>query len=137
MFDFSHFYHRFPEELNNGRIDVLYRDKIYDAIVERIRQSPFNFYPLYELVDIVKESRNPQENPDEEFFYVDIGSIDTLIGVANPERLLGSQATSSRVRRVIKKGNVLVSTTRPTRNAICIVPEELDNPNMLYWPSSA
>ena len=96
-------------------------------IETNIKGSPFEFVPLDHVATLRRDSRNPQEDPDQEFFYVDIGSVDTTRGYANPARMRGADATSSRVRRVVKKNQVLVSTTRPTRNAICVVPEELDN----------
>ena len=127
MFDFSHGYHRFPDQLRASRLDALYNDTIFDVVEEYIGKARFPFIPLGEAVVFFNESRNPRENPDEEFLYVDIGSIDRVRGVPSPENMIGYQATSSRVRRVMHKGNLLVSMTRPTRNAICIVPDELDN----------
>jgi type I restriction enzyme S subunit len=58
---------------------------------------------------------------------VDIGNINTSFGEINSVTMLGKDATSSRMRRVIYENTVIVSTTRPTRNAIAIVPTHLDN----------
>jgi type I restriction enzyme S subunit len=126
MFNSFHCYYRLPRDISN-RLDVLYNDTMFDAVEESIRRSPYEFVPLAEVATLKRESRNPQETPDEEFFYVDIGSINTAKGQAEPERMKGVDAKSSRMRRIIKKNQVLVSTTRPTRNAICIMPEELDD----------
>lgn len=126
MFDFFHYYHRLPGDIPD-RLDVLYNDTIFDAAEESIQGSPFDFVAIGEATTIKREARNPQKAPNAEFMYVDIGSIDTDTGRANPEKMKGADAKSSRMRRVIHKNQVLVSTTRPTRNAICVVPEELDN----------
>lgn len=125
MFDSFHCYYRLPRDISN-RLDVLYNDTMFDVIKESIRTSPYEFALLGSVTTPKRESRNPQQTPDEEFFYVDIGSVNTAKGQAEPERMKGIDAKSSRMRRVIRKNQVLVSTTRPTRNAICIVPEELD-----------
>jgi len=127
MFDFSHCYHRFPDELATSRLDALYNDPIFDVIEERIAAGRFPFQSLSEAATFLAEGRDPQANPHDEFAYVDIGSIDTVRGVPSPEIMLGHQATSSRMRRVMHEGNVLVSSTRPTRNAICVVPDKLDD----------
>jgi len=126
MFNSFHYYYRLPREISN-RLDVLYNDTMFDVIEESISRSPYEFAPLGNVATLKKESRNPQETPSEEFLYVDIGSVNTAKGQAEPERMKGVDAKSSRMRRVIKKNQLLVSTTRPTRNAICVVPEELDN----------
>lgn len=55
-----------------------------------------------------------------------IGNVDTKWGELNSVVMKGKDAKSSRMRRVMYEGNVLVSTTRPTRNAIAIVSTELD-----------
>jgi restriction endonuclease S subunit len=44
----------------------------------------------------------------------------------SPETMLGEHATSSRMRAVMHSGQVLLSTTRPTRKAAAVVPPELD-----------
>lgn len=126
MFEFSHCYYRLPDDVLN-RLDSLYNDTIFDVVEQSIKKSPYEFLPLGQAVTFKRESRNPQETPEEEFTYIDIGSVDTINGLPEPYKMIGKDAKSSRVRRVIHKGNLLVSTTRPTRNAICIVPEDLDN----------
>lgn len=78
-------------------------------------------------VDIVKEKRNPTTTPEEKFMYIDIASIDVVTGmIVNPQELLGEDAPS-RARKVVRKGDIIISTCRPTRGAIAIVPKELDN----------
>ncbi|MBD1224031.1 restriction endonuclease subunit S [Virgibacillus halodenitrificans] len=125
MFEFSHSFYRFPEEVNT-RLDVLYNDAIYDDVYAEMDSSPFNFIPLSKGVDFLKDSRNPLLTPDEEFYYAEIGNVDIVKGKLGAVKMLGSEATSSRTRRVMYKDNILVSTTRPTRKAIAKVPSSLD-----------
>jgi type I restriction enzyme S subunit len=72
------------------------------------------------------DSADPRLQPDESFNYVDITNINTRWGMPTPMEMKGSDATSSRMRRVMREDTILVSTTRPTRNAIALVPDELD-----------
>ena len=77
--------------------------------------------------DVIKDKRNPNATPDDMFHYVDISSVEVTIGrVTNPQELLGSEAPS-RARKVIREGDIVVSTCRPTRGAIAIIPQLLDN----------
>ena len=70
---------------------------------------------------------NPKRHPEQEFAYVDIASIDRASKeVTNPKVIKGGYAPS-RARRLIRKGDVLVSTTRPNLNAVALVPHHLDN----------
>ena len=63
---------------------------------------------------------------EKEFVYVDISSIDIeRKRIVDPKRLPSSEAPS-RAKQRLRKGDVLVSMTRPNRNAVAIVPAELD-----------
>lgn len=46
--------------------------------------------------------------------------------IVNPQQLTGEEAPS-RARKVIREGDIIISTCRPTRGAIAIIPKELDN----------
>ena len=76
-------------------------------------------------VSIKGEQRSPLS--DEEFIYVDIGSIDRdSKKILIPQRLTGMNAPS-RARKVINTGDIIVSLTRPNLNAVAFVQEEFDN----------
>ncbi|HEY7086656.1 MAG TPA: restriction endonuclease subunit S [Tepidisphaeraceae bacterium] len=71
--------------------------------------------------------RDPRENPERLFRYVDISSVDNKRKrIVDAQTLKGSEAPS-RARNVIRTRDVLVSTTRPNLNAVALVPPELDN----------
>ncbi|SEJ54304.1 type I restriction enzyme, S subunit [Azotobacter beijerinckii] len=61
---------------------------------------------------------------DEDFTYIDIASIDRERKViSEPQRLPGAEAPS-RARKVVEKGDVIVSMTRPNLNAVALIGEE-------------
>lgn len=61
---------------------------------------------------------------DEDFTYIDIASIDRERKIiSEPQKLSGAEAPS-RARKVVHKGDVLVSMTRPNLNAVALVSEE-------------
>lgn len=77
--------------------------------------------------DVITEKRNPTLKPDELFQYIDISSIDVVTGIIiNTQELLGEEAPS-RARKVVHEGDIIISTCRPTRGAVAIVPKKLDN----------
>lgn len=68
----------------------------------------------------------PDKRPDDEFWYIDISSIDRgTKRIVQPQRLLGASAPS-RARQIVRAGDVLVSTVRPNLRTIAAVPPELD-----------
>lgn len=81
--------------------------------------------PVRAVADIVKSKRDPTRWPDRPFMYVDIASVDVVTGgITNPQELIGEEAPS-RARKVIHAYDIVISTCRPTRGAIAVVPEEL------------
>jgi type I restriction enzyme S subunit len=67
-----------------------------------------------------------QRVPQEEFVYVDIGSVDNQRkAIVEPSRLAAKDAPS-RARQALRHGDVLVSLTRPNLNAVALVPQDLD-----------
>ena len=82
--------------------------------------------PLGELI-LPTEQRDPRLKPAEEFSYVDIAGIDNEAkAIAATKRIVGAEAPS-RARKVIRNGDVIVSTVRPNLNAVALVPTTLDN----------
>ena len=63
---------------------------------------------------------------DEQFTYIDIGSLDrNSKTIVAPQSLLGADAPS-RARKQVRAGDTLVSMTRPNLNAVALVPPALD-----------
>lgn len=80
-----------------------------------------------EVADVVKDKRDPTKEPEKAFQYIDISSVDVTIGViSNPQDVEGAEAPS-RARKVVRAFDLVVSTCRPTRGAIAVVPVRLHN----------
>ncbi|EDW8960652.1 type I restriction endonuclease subunit S [Salmonella enterica subsp. enterica] len=75
-------------------------------------------------ISVKCSQRVPDEN--EQFIYVDIGSINRELKVIeNPQYLIGKDAPS-RARKEIKVHDIIVSLTRPNLNAVALVSEKYD-----------
>lgn len=85
-------------------------------------------YHLLQLREVLQPTgtANPTSSPDKSFKYVEVAAVDnqskTIVGA---REVLGGNAPS-RARKVIRGGDILVSTVRPGLNAVAIVPAELD-----------
>jgi type I restriction enzyme S subunit len=73
------------------------------------------------------ETTNPLQSPEAEFDYIDVSSIsNATFEIEQTQRLKGKDAPS-RARRLVKAGDILFATIRPTLRRIAIVPDHLDN----------
>jgi len=77
--------------------------------------------------DVTTDAKQHQPMPYEEFTYIDISSIDRETKrIQEPQKIIGANA-SSRARKVLETGDILVSMTRPNLNAVALVPDYLNN----------
>jgi len=81
------------------------------------------------LRDVVESSTgtcNPTKTPAKTFLYVDVAAVDNVgKRIAGQRSIIGAEAPS-RARKLIRTGDILVSTVRPNLNAVALVPDELD-----------
>jgi type I restriction enzyme, S subunit len=82
--------------------------------------------PIGEQILPIKNWSPNNEAPDKAFSYIDISSINrSEKRIEDVQKILGSEAPS-RARQLVKSGDVLVSTVRPSLNAVAIVPDSYD-----------
>jgi type I restriction enzyme S subunit len=77
---------------------------------------------ITQLVEKVK----PADNPDKEFVYVDISSIDNSINTITEPKVYRGTDAPSRARQQIQANDVLFSTVRTYLKNIALVPEAYD-----------
>jgi restriction endonuclease S subunit len=82
---------------------------------------------LAEIIDINQNEINPTLFSNKEFVYVDIASIENGTGkISLEQKILGKEAPS-RARRVVTKGNTIISTVRPNLKAFAYADKEFED----------
>jgi type I restriction enzyme S subunit len=86
-------------------------------------------YPLCRLRDVMAptQNRDPGRNGKPSFRYVDIASVSNKSFSILEAREISSAHAPSRARKIIRKGDVILATTRPYLINVALVPPELDN----------
>lgn len=100
----------------------------YHLPAEKIQGFPqASIVKVSKIASVINQTRDPSRQPQTGFKYIDIGGIDVATGIiTNVQELVGEEAPS-RARMVVQAYDVIVSTVRPTRGAIAVVPPELHN----------
>lgn len=78
-----------------------------------------------DVANLIDERQDPRQRKANTFNYVEIGDIDGRTGLVGHQRLIAGEAPS-RARKIIRAGDVLVSTVRPERGTVGVVPKHLD-----------
>ncbi|MHC1780853.1 MAG: restriction endonuclease subunit S [Bacteroidales bacterium] len=99
-----------------------------DSHIEWLKKIPEHWEEkaLKYTCSINDEALPETTNPDYEISYVDIGSIDKTLGIVNKEKYIFDDAPS-RARRIVKDGDIIVSTVRTYLRAIAPVINPEDN----------
>lgn len=104
-----------------GRIDPEYNHPKYEAIEEAIRRQPHGYTRIR---DQFKENKSTFKiDPEKLYRYVEIGSVNVSTGDITAKEILGAELPAN-AKRVLKKGNIIISKVRTYRGAITIVPED-------------
>lgn len=96
-------------------------DKIYSLSLNKVS----------DVADLVKDKRDPQTSQNSEtqprFTYTSISDVNVDTGEITDSQSIFREEAPSRARQVAKAGDIIISTTRPTRGCIAVVPDELDD----------
>lgn len=80
--------------------------------------SEYKLVKLEEVCSINANSANPQEYfGDSQFVYIDISSVENEIGTIRFDNIVKTSDAPSRARRLVKNGEVIISTVRPNLKA--------------------
>ncbi|MCD0205147.1 restriction endonuclease subunit S [Klebsiella aerogenes] len=85
-------------------------------------EKPFELPVGWEWIQISEIGHDwGQKTPDEDFTYIDVGSINKEYGIIEEPSILSAKDAPSRARKIVQKGTVIYSTVRPYLLNIAII----------------
>jgi type I restriction enzyme S subunit len=114
---------RYYKELD-GRLDPSFYEPLNLSLIEEIKKMPHR--KLYEIANFSSESWNQKDLFENEFPYIEISEIDIPTGDILNVSIIPKSEAPSRAKKIVRDGDILVSTTRPSRGAICLIDEKYD-----------
>ena len=111
-------------EAHGRRLDPHFHSPTFRK--NRLRIESHRYLAMKGLCELSDETWDKAQYFQERFPYIEIGAINCENGeIGGVEELVTAEAPS-RAQMVIRAGDLLVSATRPTRNAIAIVPSDVE-----------
>jgi len=110
---------------SSSRWDATFHASLPPEVEDRLRKSGANDVRVKHVAELVNERVDPRRWPTDQFPYIEISDVDHLSGQVSSKLVSGPDAPS-RARKGVRAGDVLVSTVRPERRTIGIVPRDLD-----------
>ena len=112
---------RFSDVFQSGRLDSEYYQKKYDLIEEKI--SHLETLQISEIGKLNDKNFSPEENA--EYKYIALADIGSQGEISSCTLAKGSELPT-RARRIVHKGDVLVSSIEGSLQSCAIVPSEFD-----------
>jgi type I restriction enzyme S subunit len=75
-------------------------------------------------VCVKTETVNPKTNPEKEFIYLDVSSVNKETKLIEATTTLLGKDAPSRARKLVKKDDVIFATVRPTHSRVALIPED-------------
>ena len=104
-----------------GRIDADYFQPKYERIEAAIKRYPQGYTHIRDEFEHNKSTFNIE--PEKVYRYVEIGSVNPVTGDITAQEVLGKDLPAN-AKRVLRKGDIIVSKVRTYRGAITIVQED-------------
>lgn len=102
--------------------------ELFESYLQNIFANPSKDWEEKSLEEVLQktETINPLNNPNKEFIYIDISSVNKEnLSIENTTLIKGKDAPS-RARKLVRTGDVIFATVRPTLRRIAIVTKEFN-----------
>jgi restriction endonuclease S subunit len=104
------------------RVDAEYYQPKYEKLTSKIKNG--KIFP--DILKNVPPNFNPADQPDKIFRYVELSNIDSSIGVIDGYSEVLGQEAPSRAKRILKTGDVIVSSVQGSLGKVALVSGEQD-----------
>lgn len=99
-----------------GWLEPKFYSKENKLLVERLRS--IDHFRLKEIVSFSSETWNQKDFFQETFPYIEISEIDLRTGLISDIKEIPVNNAPSRAKMIVRRNDIIISTTRPTRGAI-------------------
>jgi hypothetical protein len=108
------------------RVDAEYFQPAYDQVTEKVTSYKNGYTTLLSTAEPVRADFDPGRYPDNSFRYVELADIDTSIGIIHVASDIKGEEAPSRARRILERGDVIVSRVEGSLEKVALVDEEYD-----------
>lgn len=111
---------------NEERWDANFHNGLAPYIREKISKKGTNVIKIKDIAILSDLRQDPRRQTEDIFKYIEISDLDsTNFFVGFKE--ISSKEAPSRARKLVYEGDVIVSTVRPERKTVAVIPKHLDS----------
>ncbi len=100
--------------------------ELFESYLQGVFETKGDGWQEMTLGDVLlkTETVDPTKKPDDEFIYLDVSSVNKETKEIESETVLLGKNAPSRARKLIKTGDVIFATVRPTHSRIALITEK-------------
>ena len=106
------------------RIDAEYFQPKYEELIAKIKMQ--NIKSLLNVIENIQAKFNPILEPERKFRYVELANINSSIGIIDGFSEVSGEEAPSRAKRILKDGDVIVSSVEGSLKKVALVHKEQD-----------
>lgn len=100
-------------------------DAKYNVSAHEFSSNNSKIISISEIADLVSEKHDPRRSTEAEFNYIEISDVETRYSTVT-SKVTSSNAAPSRARKKVRTGDVIMSTVRPERGSVGVIPDHLN-----------
>jgi type I restriction enzyme S subunit/type I restriction enzyme M protein len=109
------------------RVDAEHFQPAFDQVTKKVISYKNGYASLLTCVESVRPDFDPGGYPDTSFKYVELADIDMSIGIIRSASETRGEEAPSRARRILKKGDVIVSSVEGSLEKVALVDGEYED----------
>jgi len=98
----------------------------FDQVTEKVASYRNGYASLLTCAEPVRPDFDPGRHPDTSFKYVELADIDMSLGIIRSASEIKGEEAPSRARRILKKGDVIVSSVEGSLEKVALADEEYE-----------
>ena len=107
-----------------NRIDAEYFQPKYQKLISKLKSQ--NAEPLLEVLENMAAKFDAAKQPDTTFNYIELADVDSSIGIISGSSEVLGKGAPSRAKRVLKKGDVIVSSIQGSLQKAALIDKTQD-----------
>ena len=113
----------------NAEKNLANSKELFESYLQSVFENTGKNWEEKKLGEVIHKTKNinPSSNPEKEFIYIDVSSVNKEnLSIENTTLLKGKDAPS-RARKLVQTNDIIFATVRPTLRRVAIIPNEYNN----------
>ena len=114
---------------NNAKQNLKNTKELFESYLQGVFENKGDGWVEMTLGEVCEktETINPKLNPENEFIYIDVSSVNKETKIIEETTILMGRDAPSRARKLVKTNDVIFATVRPTHSRVALITEEYNN----------